>query len=113
MMNPYQILEIPKNADQDEIKKAYFQLIKKYPPEREPEKFKTIRAAYESLKTVARKAETDVFIFREPEQAFEFPDEMKPSYHVEIHAKDILEIVTELYTDLNRAEFEDDYTRNF
>ena len=110
MLNPYQILEIPKDAAQEEIKNAYFRLIKKYPPEKDPEKFKTIRAAYESLKTVAKKAETDVFIFREPEQAFEFPEEMKPFADIHIGAEDFLEILTDLYSDLNRADFEDDYT---
>ena len=95
MSNPYQILEIPKSATQEEIKKAYFGLIKKYPPEKEPEKFKTIRAAYDSLKTPIKKAEADLFIFKEPEEDFEFPDDMKQVYSSEINTEDILEIFVE------------------
>ena len=110
MLNPYQILEIPRNVTPGEIKNAYFKLIKKFPPEREPEKFKMIRLAYESLKTSAKKAETDVFIFKDAEQTFEIPDEMKQYYDADIKAEDILEILKELYTDLHRIDFEDDYT---
>ena len=110
MLNPYQILDIPRSATPEEIKNAYFKLIKKYPPEHEPEKFKTIRQAYESLKTSAKKAETDVFIFKDTEQSFEIPDEMRQSYDVEIKAEDMIEILKELYTDLHKIDFADDYT---
>ncbi len=45
----YEILGVAKDADEKAIKKAYFKLVKKFSPEKEPEKFKEIRAAYEYL----------------------------------------------------------------
>jgi len=111
MSNPYQILEIPGTATPEEIKSAYFKLIKKFPPEQDPEKFKIIRATYDSLKTPLKKAEADVFIFREPEESYEIPDEMKQGYNADINEEDIIEILMELYTDLNRTDFENDYTK--
>src|SRR5262245_33457109 len=47
--NFYEILGVDKAADERAIKKAYFQLVRKYPPETHPEEFKKIREAYEVL----------------------------------------------------------------
>ncbi len=49
MSDYYSILEITPEATSTEIKKAYFKLVRKYPPERHPEEFKRIREAYEVL----------------------------------------------------------------
>ena len=48
-MNYYECLEIEKTATPLEIKKAYFRLVKKYTPEKNPDKFMEIRKAYEVL----------------------------------------------------------------
>ncbi len=48
--NYYGILGIQEGASTSEIKKAYFRLVKKYSPEKEPERFREIREAYENLK---------------------------------------------------------------
>lgn len=45
----YETLGIDENADEKTIKKAYFKLIRKYSPEKDPERFQEIRAAYERL----------------------------------------------------------------
>ena len=54
MKNYYDILEIDKNASEDDIKKAYRSLAKKYHPDvnKEPgaeDKFKEINEAYQTL----------------------------------------------------------------
>ncbi|MBE7034610.1 MAG: molecular chaperone DnaJ [Ruminococcaceae bacterium] len=62
MKDPYEILGVPKNASQEEIKKAYRQLAKKYHPDNyannplsdlAAEKFKEINEAYEQLSGAA------------------------------------------------------------
>jgi curved DNA-binding protein CbpA len=57
----YEILGIPKTAGEAEIKQAYFKLVRKYQPDRFPEEFKEIRAAYEILSDRQKRAEYDAF----------------------------------------------------
>lgn len=49
MKNPYTVLQVLSSATDTEIKEAYVKLVKKYPPERSPERFKEIRKAYETI----------------------------------------------------------------
>ncbi|OGO77586.1 MAG: hypothetical protein A2Y23_11525 [Clostridiales bacterium GWB2_37_7] len=49
MKEYYKILDIQKEAKKDDIKKAYFKLVRKYPPDRYPDEFMNIREAYEIL----------------------------------------------------------------
>lgn len=54
-MNPYKVLGINKKATQDEIKKAFNELIKKYHPDKQTEdsdssKFDEVKKAYDVLK---------------------------------------------------------------
>src|SRR5947207_5034270 len=60
--NPYQVLGIEREAGEAEIKRAYFAHVREHPPERDPEGFKRIRAAYEQLRERADRAETDLFL---------------------------------------------------
>ncbi|MDR7869758.1 MAG: DnaJ C-terminal domain-containing protein [Tissierellaceae bacterium] len=63
----YKILEVDKSASQDEIKKSYRRLAKKYHPDLHPddknaqEKFKEINEAYEVLGDEEKKKQYDMF----------------------------------------------------
>jgi curved DNA-binding protein CbpA len=59
--DPYKTLGIEPSATQAEVKQAYFTLVREHPPERDPEGFKRIRAAYEKVKSAGERAETDLF----------------------------------------------------
>lgn len=48
----YEILGLEPGATQAEIKKAYFSMVRKHSPEKDPEKFREIREAYEHLKNM-------------------------------------------------------------
>ena len=52
MKNYYEVLGLSEGASHAEIKKAYFKLVRKYTPEKDPETFREIREAYEYLKNV-------------------------------------------------------------
>ncbi len=49
MKDYYKVLEISKDSEKSEVKRAYFKLVRKFPPDRFPEDFKIIREAYEVL----------------------------------------------------------------
>ena len=50
-MSDYEILGISRGASAEEIKKAYFALVRKHTPDKDPEMFKKIRSAYEHLRS--------------------------------------------------------------
>lgn len=51
MKTPFEILEVPEDADDQQIKKAYLAAVHRFPPDRYPERFKKIRGAYERIAT--------------------------------------------------------------
>jgi tetratricopeptide (TPR) repeat protein len=55
----YETLGIARTAGNDEIKRAYFSLVRKCQPDRFPKEFKEIRAAYETLSDKQKRAEYD------------------------------------------------------
>jgi len=71
----YEVLGLKKGASDDEIKKAYRSLAKKYHPDinKEPgaeEKFKEINEAYDTLSDPDKKARYDQFGFDDPTGGF-------------------------------------------
>jgi curved DNA-binding protein CbpA len=49
--NPFQVLNLdPGKYTEETLKKNYLELIKKYTPEKRPDKFEEIRTAYSELK---------------------------------------------------------------
>lgn len=61
MRNLYEVLGIEKIATDQEIKKAYNKLLRKYSPEKEPEKYKEIREAYDTLRDSERRKNYDAY----------------------------------------------------
>jgi curved DNA-binding protein CbpA len=50
MTDPYAVLGLPPESDDDTIRRRYLELVRQFPPEHQPEKFAAIRAAYENLR---------------------------------------------------------------
>ena len=44
--DPFDVLGVPKNADEAEIRARYLELVKRFPPERDPDKFREVQAAF-------------------------------------------------------------------
>lgn len=51
MSDPYLVLGVPQDADDAAIQAAYLAGIRRWPPDRDPERFQALRAAYEAVRT--------------------------------------------------------------
>ena len=60
----YEQLEVARTASPQEIKRAYFRLVRRYTPEKEPDAFMRIRQAYETLSDEARRNAYDADLSR-------------------------------------------------
>ena len=105
MENPYVVLGIPKSASPDEVKKAYFGLIREHPPEKDPQGFKRIRIAYDSLRDAGKRSQTDLFLFNDPYGEFNIRQEGRQKYERDIHVKTLLYLIS----DLGRTDFSADF----
>lgn len=61
MKYPYAVLGVPENASSAEIRRAYLELLRKYPPEQAPEKFQEIRDAWQLVADDEARARLAVF----------------------------------------------------
>lgn len=51
MSDPYLILGVAPDAGDAAVHTAYLEGIKRWPPERDPQRFEALRAAYEAVRT--------------------------------------------------------------
>ncbi len=105
-VDPYSELGIARTATPAEIKQAYFALVRTYPPEREPQKFKRIRAAYEQLRDVERRLETDMLLLQE------WPASTRkrraPKLDLTLHREDVLAVARST-SDLDRRDWREHF----
>jgi curved DNA-binding protein CbpA len=50
MTDPYEVLGLSADSDDETIRRRYLELVRQYTPEHHPERFSAIRAAYEGLR---------------------------------------------------------------
>ncbi len=62
MNDPFLLLGVPETADDTAIKQAYLRKVKEFPPDRAPERFQSIRTAFETIQT--RRARVRYRLFR-------------------------------------------------
>jgi curved DNA-binding protein CbpA len=48
--DPYVVLGIGADADEGQIRQRYLQLVREHPPERDPQGFASVRAAYDQVR---------------------------------------------------------------
>jgi len=46
--DPLRVLGLPRHASEQDVRKRYLELVRQFPPEREPQRFQQIHAAYKA-----------------------------------------------------------------
>ena len=101
--DPYGVLGLDRQASEAEIKRAYFQLVRQFSPERAPEKFREIRTAYEQLRDPENRARLGLFLLQPPPP---LPKQRRPNYDLSVHVEDLLTLAMELV----RTPMQDDFS---
>ena len=104
--DPYAVLGLARGSSLAEVKKAYFALVREYPPEQQAEAFKQIRRAYERLRTADVKAATDLFLFRSPTPYQ--PRKRLGKLTLDFDVADIFYYLQQ-HGDLGRTDFSEDF----
>ena len=101
--NPYQVMGLAFTATEQEIRRAYFELVREHPPERDPDQFKRIRAAYDVLRDPTRRAEWDLFVAVQPPAPL--PSRRRPKPDLAFHREDVMWLLSqEIRPSLEDAE---------
>ena len=61
MSDPFEVLGLPPHADEAEVRRRYLELVREFPPDRAPERFAAVRAAYDQVRDPARRLERQLF----------------------------------------------------
>lgn len=105
--DPFLTLGIPRTASTDQIKDAYFGLVREHPPEREPDQFKVIRAAYDRLRTPERRLEAEMLLLQELDAP---TDWAAPEFDLQVHRQDLLALARAL-SDVERTDFREHFRK--
>lgn len=60
MSDPYETLGLSRTADEAETRKRYLELVREFSPDRAPERFAAIRAAYDEVRDPIRRLEAQI-----------------------------------------------------
>jgi len=71
MNDPYEQLGLSPSAGETEIRRRYLELVRQFPPDRAPERFAEIRAAYDALRDPVRRLEARIFEPQSPTDSLE------------------------------------------
>ncbi len=105
--NPFDVLGIDETASSDEIKKAYFRMVRQFSPEKHAEQFKRIREAYDLLKDPTLRLEAEVFRPINPPSLSVSEDAELPP--ISLDGEIVLRWMRSTLTDLERTDFTSDF----
>lgn len=106
--DPYVTLGLERGASAADIKQAYFTLVRTHPPEREPDMFKRIRAAYERLRDPEHRLETDMLLL----DSWPAPSQKRrvPRLDLTLHTEDVIDVARAL-SDLERKDWREHFAK--
>lgn len=107
MLNPFDVLNVDEDASDADVKKAYFQMVRQFTPEKHAERFKQIREAYDLLKDPSHRLEAEVFSFTKPSSTpVSEVAELPP---IQLDGDVFLAWLKQTLTDLERTDFTSDF----
>jgi len=87
--NAYAILNVNKDATDEEVKAAYIEMVKKYDPEKHTERFMQIQKAHKALMDPAERAKMDLTIFTPVRGEFTFADDERAEIELSQASNDV------------------------
>ncbi|MBI5442201.1 MAG: J domain-containing protein [Deltaproteobacteria bacterium] len=68
IFDPYSVLDLPEDAEDEAIRARYLELVRRYPPDHHPERFRAVREAYELVRDGDRRLNFTLFhVVRNPD----------------------------------------------
>ncbi len=64
--DPYQVLQVQPTASGEEVRQAYLKLVREFPPDRDPDRFRVIHQAYTRLSDPLVQAEALMKLSHDP-----------------------------------------------
>ena len=61
MTDPFTVLGISPDSDDEAVRRRYLELVRQHPPEQNPERFAAVRAAYEAVRDLHRRVRYRLF----------------------------------------------------
>lgn len=108
--DPYAVLGLDGSATAEEVRQAYFRLVRVHTPEAHPEEFKRVRAAYETLRSPLRRAELALLAFDETVADVDLELVASAGEEGPFDAATLLLAVELSASDLARTDFAEDLT---
>ena len=62
MSDPFLVLGLPTTASEEQLRTRYLELVREFPPDRDPDKFAEIRAAYDALSNPQEQLRRKLFL---------------------------------------------------
>jgi curved DNA-binding protein CbpA len=93
MKTPFEILGLPELATDQEIRRAYLAKVREYPPEREPERFQEIRAAFEAIQDRRARLKYQLFHHELPGISVLLQSRVRPREHCRPDQKLLLRVL--------------------
>ncbi len=76
--SPFEILGVSPDADDEAIRQAYLRQVRQSPPDREPERFRQVREAYDQLRDARSRMRHSLFHLPELEELQTFAHHLHP-----------------------------------
>jgi curved DNA-binding protein CbpA len=77
MIDPFEVLGLPPDSNDETIRRRYLELVKQYPPAHQPEKFSAVREAYDRLRDLKTRVRYRLFEAGEKESIEKIIEDLK------------------------------------